>query len=75
MLNTYLQQRFLCLFAILSLIPSRSNGAVYSCWNFFFVTVLTYKDTNKTGSVVWSGSMDVDEERRTICANFWKENI
>jgi len=25
---------------------------------------------NKTGSVVWSGSMDVDEERRTSCANF-----
>jgi hypothetical protein len=33
------------------------------------------KDTNKTGSVVWSGSMDVDEERRTSCVNFWKENI
>ena len=26
-------------------------------------------------SVVWSGSMDVDEERRTSSANFWKENI
>ena len=24
----------------------------------------------KTGSVVWSGSMDVDKERRTRCANF-----
>jgi len=23
-----------------------------------------------SGSVVWSGSMDVDEERRTSCANF-----
>ena len=26
-------------------------------------------------SVVWSGSMDVDEERRTSCANFLNENI
>ena len=26
--------------------------------------------TNKTGSVVWSGSMDVDKERRTSSANF-----
>jgi hypothetical protein len=24
----------------------------------------------KTGSVAWSGSMDVDKERRTSCANF-----
>jgi len=31
------------------------------------------KDANKTGSVVWSGRMDVDEERRTSCANFFKE--
>jgi len=31
--------------------------------------------TNKTGSVVWSGSIDVDEERRTSSANFLKENI
>ena len=28
------------------------------------------KDANKTGSAVWSGSMDVDEERRTSCTNF-----
>jgi hypothetical protein len=28
-----------------------------------------------TGSDVWSGSMDVDEERRTSSANFLKENI
>jgi len=28
--------------------------------------------TNKTGSVVWSGSMDGDEERRTSSANFFK---
>jgi len=26
--------------------------------------------TNKTGSVVWSGSMDVDEERRASSVNF-----
>jgi len=26
--------------------------------------------TNKTGSVEWSGSMDVDEERRTSSATF-----
>ena len=32
----------------------------------------TIEDTNKTGSVVWSGSMDVDEERRTSCVNFLK---
>ena len=25
---------------------------------------------NKPGSVVWNGSMDVDEERRTSSANF-----
>jgi len=31
--------------------------------------------TNKTGSVVRSGSMNVDEERRTGSATFWKENI
>jgi len=24
----------------------------------------------KTGSVVWSGSMDIDKERRTSCAKF-----
>jgi hypothetical protein len=30
---------------------------------------------NKTSSVVWSGSMDVDEEGRTSSANFPKENI
>jgi len=24
----------------------------------------------KTGNIIWSGSMDVDEERRTIFANF-----
>ena len=29
----------------------------------------------KTGSDVWSGSMDVDEERRRSSANFLKENI
>ena len=28
------------------------------------------QDTNKTGSVIWSGRMDVDEERRTSCANY-----
>jgi len=27
-------------------------------------------DTNKTGSIVGSGSMDVDKERRTSSANF-----
>ena len=26
--------------------------------------------TNKTGCAVWSGSMDVDKERRTSSANF-----
>jgi hypothetical protein len=31
--------------------------------------------TNKTSSVVWSGSMDDDEEGRTRSANFRKENI
>jgi hypothetical protein len=29
----------------------------------------------KTGSVVWSGSMGDDEERRTSSASFRKENI
>jgi hypothetical protein len=33
------------------------------------------QDTNKTDSVVWSGNIDVDKERRTSSANFWKENI
>ena len=28
------------------------------------------RDANETGSDVWSGSMDVDEEGRTSCANF-----
>jgi hypothetical protein len=36
--------------------------------------ILLY-DTNKTGCVVWSGSMDDDKERRTSSANFRKENI
>jgi hypothetical protein len=31
--------------------------------------------SNKTGSVVWSGSMDDDEEGRTSSSNFRKENI
>jgi len=31
--------------------------------------VTDLQDTNKTGSVVWSGGMDVDEER-TRSANF-----
>jgi len=34
-------------------------------------TVFTYlMSLCKTGSVVWSGSMDVGEERRTSSANF-----
>ena len=28
------------------------------------------KAVDKTGSVVWSGNMDADEERRTSCYNF-----
>ena len=32
--------------------------------------VQTLNCTNKTGNVVWRGSMDVDEVRRTSCANF-----
>jgi len=34
------------------------------------IILYIYIDTNKTGSDVWSGRMDVDEERRTSCANF-----
>ena len=26
-------------------------------------------------TLIWSGSMEVAEERRTSSANFWKENI
>ena len=39
--------------------------------------ILQYEHCNpkKTGSVVWSGSMDIDEERRTSSANVWKENV
>jgi len=38
----------------------------------FYPELLNYimQDTNKTGSDVWSGSMDVDKERRTSSANF-----
>jgi len=40
-----------------------------STFNQSYLNYIT-QGTNKTGSVVWSGSMDVDGERRTSCANF-----
>jgi hypothetical protein len=56
------------------------------CWlSGFVITVmkprvpyfeeLSGRFTNKTGSVVRSGSMDDDDEGRTSSANFRKENI
>jgi hypothetical protein len=32
--------------------------------------IILYKTLIKTDGVVWSGNMDVDEERRTSSANF-----
>ena len=48
------------------------NRIYFATTSLFRIRLLSRaaKDTNKTGSVVWSGSMDVDEERRTSCANF-----
>ena len=34
-----------------------------------------FQDTNKTGSNIWSGNMDDDEERRASFGYFLKENI
>ena len=38
-------------------------------------TISTHGYFGETGSVVWSGSMDVDKGRTTSSANFRKENI
>ena len=51
---------------------SWSNNRTHTERNrgILFVWVLIW-----CGSVVRSGSMDVDKERRTSCDNFWKKNI
>jgi len=45
----------------------RSNEGVNKCEIYEFTVDIC------TGSVVWSGSMDGDEERRTSCANFLRD--
>jgi hypothetical protein len=41
--------------------------------NYRYANISAY--TNKTGSNIWSGNMDDDEEGRTSSAYFLKENI